>query len=109
MDAEEFWKRLKAEGHLSPELLDELISIYGERGQKAAHALEKMMVKKYRDFVVVVGASREYVVEEDFCTCQDFMYRGKCCWHILAARLAGVCGGYETYDLWYQDSWTGRG
>ncbi|MCU0632439.1 MAG: SWIM zinc finger family protein [Methanolinea sp.] len=107
MDAKEFWKRLKEEGCLSPGLLDEFIQIYGDRGQKALQALEKRMVRRYLDFVVVVGASHEYVVEEDFCTCQDFMYRGKCCWHLLAARLASVCGGYETCDRWYQDSWTG--
>lgn len=108
MDPKTFWSRLKEEGRLSPALMDEFIQIYGDRGHKAMQALEHRMVKKYLDFVVVVGASDEYVVEDDFCNCQDFMYRGKCCWHILAARLAGACGGYETFDLWYQDSWTGR-
>ncbi len=108
MDTEGFWNRLKEEGHLSPALRDEFIRIYGDRGHKALQAIQHGMVKRYLDFIVVVGASGEYVVEEDFCTCQDFMYRGKCCWHILAARLAVACGGCETFDMWYQDVWTGR-
>ena len=109
MDAKEFWTRLRKEGSLSPEMREELIRIYGERGEKALLALDRRMVKKYLDFVVVAGASREYVVEDDFCSCQDFMYRGKCCWHIIAASLAGMCGSFETCDLWYQDSWRTRG
>lgn len=105
MDAKEFWGRLKDEGCLSPHLREELIQVYGDRGEKAALSLEKKMIRKYRDFIVVVGASGEYVVEGDFCTCNDFLFRGKCCWHILAVRLASVCGRIEEYDLWYQDTW----
>lgn len=106
MDAKEFWGRLNDERCVSPQLREELIHLYGERGEKAALSLEKKMIRKYRDFIVVVGASGEYIVEEDFCTCNDFLFRGKCCWHILAFRLASVCGMIEEYDLWYQDTWT---
>lgn len=107
MDAKEFWDTLKGEGCLTPRFREELIHLYGEWGEKAALSLEKKMVKKYRDFMVVVGASGEYIVEGDFCTCHDFMFRGRCCWHILAVRLALLCGGVEEYDLWYQDTWAG--
>lgn len=109
MDAKEFWGRLKDEGFLSPQLREELIRLYGERGEKAALSLEKKMIRKYRDFIVVAGASGEYIVEEDFCTCNDFMFRGKCCGHILAVRLASLCGMMEECDRWYQDTWTRAG
>lgn len=105
MDPAEFWKMLKEEGCLTPRLSEECIRIYGDRGQKALNALKNGMVRKYLDFVVVAGSSHEYIVEEDFCTCQDFVYRGKCCWHLLAARLAGICGGYEPRNEWYQETW----
>lgn len=105
MDAEGFWERLKEEGSLSPGLYEVFLSLYGDRGQRALEALEHRKVRKYRDFVVVLGSSHEYVVEPDFCTCQDFLFRGRCCWHVLAARLADACGSYEVFDQWYQDSW----
>ncbi len=105
MDPEEFWRLLKKEGVLTPRLSDEFVRIYGDRGQKALHALKNGMVRKYLDFVVVAGTSQSYVVEEDFCTCRDFVFRGKCCWHLLAARLARICGGYAEREEWYQDTW----
>jgi len=52
-----------------------------------------------------VGHSDEYIVEDDFCTCSDFLFRGRECWHILAVRIAERTGVYESYDLWYQDVW----
>ncbi len=105
MDPGEFWKLLTGEKCLSPRLLHEFICIYGDRGQKALDAYRSGKVRRYRDFVVVAGSSQEYIVEEDFCTCHDFLFRGKCCWHLLAARLAAACGGYDARDDWYQDIW----
>jgi predicted nucleic acid-binding Zn finger protein len=78
---------------------------YGDRGVKAVEAVFNGNVKRYRDFFVVVGQSGEYIVEDDFCTCPDFAFRGRECWHILAVRIAGLSGRFESYDLWYQDSW----
>jgi predicted nucleic acid-binding Zn finger protein len=105
MDEKELWDAIKSEGCLSPGLREEIIRVHGERGRKALQALDEGQVKRYRDFVVVVGTSGEYIVEEEFCTCQDFLFRGKSCWHLLAARLAALCGGWEVYDLWYQETW----
>lgn len=87
--------------HLRQAALEE----YGERGAKALDAVFNGNVKLYRDFFVVVGQSSEYVVEDDFCTCPDFAFRGRECWHILAVRIARISGRFESYDLWYQDSW----
>jgi predicted nucleic acid-binding Zn finger protein len=102
------WTRLEREKTLSPELADEIVRLYGERGKKAIDAVRKGNVKKYLDFFVVVGRSDEYVVEEELCTCSDFVYRGGECWHRLAVRIARETGEYEEYSLWYHENWTDR-
>ncbi|KUG19489.1 MAG: SWIM zinc finger family protein [Methanomicrobiaceae archaeon] len=97
------WQEIECEEALTPALRDAIIRACGERGRKALRALEECRVKRYLDFYVVVGRGGEYVVEEDFCTCNDFLFRGGECWHILAVRLARRFGLYEPYELWYQD------
>jgi predicted nucleic acid-binding Zn finger protein len=99
------WQTMEEERALSPELRACIEQSYGERGRKALAAVEEGRVKRYRDFFIVVGHSDEYVVEEEFCTCIDFLFRGRECWHILAVRIAERTGQYEAYDLWYQDTW----
>lgn len=103
-----FWARLRKEGRLTGDMRREIEEAFGERGKKALRAVDEGMVKRYWDFFVVVGKSDEYVVEEDFCTCSDFVYRGRHCWHILAVRIAEATGKYEQYPLWYQDTWSNR-
>ncbi|MDN7024471.1 hypothetical protein FGU65_06140 [Methanoculleus sp. FWC-SCC1] len=90
---------------LDPAFRERMVARHGERGRKALRAVEDGRVKRYRDFFVVVGRSSEYVVEADFCTCSDFIFRGRECWHILAVQVAEQTGLYESYDLWYQDTW----
>jgi predicted nucleic acid-binding Zn finger protein len=51
----------------------------------------------------VTGRTAEYVVDEDFCTCSDFMYRGRTCWHLIATRIAIATGQAEQVDGWYTD------
>ncbi|HPZ33241.1 MAG TPA: SWIM zinc finger family protein [Methanoculleus sp.] len=99
------WQEIEREGALTPELRTCIERAYGERGRKALVAVEEGQVKRYRDFFIVVGRSSEYVVESDFCTCSDFLFRGRECWHILAVRIAERTGLYESYDIWYQDTW----
>jgi len=43
------------------------------------------------------------VVDEDFCTCSDFMYRGRTCWHLLAVRIAQETGMFQKIDSWYYE------
>jgi predicted nucleic acid-binding Zn finger protein len=105
----EIWQRLGQEGRLTPEMRRAIATAYGERGMRALAAVDECRVKKYLDFFVVVGRTDEYVVEDDFCTCSDFSFRGRQCWHILAVRIARLTGRYEEYALWYQDSWTKKG
>ncbi|MBP2145584.1 putative nucleic acid-binding Zn finger protein [Methanofollis sp. W23] len=98
----EFWAGVQEAG-LTPETREALRKRYRMRGQKAIEAVESGRVKKYHDFFVVQGRSEEYIVEDDFCTCKDFTYRGRCCWHILAARIAALTGRYTPVNAWYLD------
>ena len=99
------WQKMERGRALTPEFRACIEQAYGERGKKALMAVDNGQVKRYLDFFVVVGHSDEYIVEDDFCTCSDFLFRGRECWHILAVRIAERTGVYESYDLWYQDVW----
>lgn len=98
--------RIAEKRGLDAELRAEIEDEFGPRGKKALAALEAGKVKKYHDFFVVVGRTAEYVVDEDFCTCGDFMYRNRTCWHLIAARLALATGSFEEIDAWYVDRMT---
>jgi predicted nucleic acid-binding Zn finger protein len=86
-----------------PDLQREIEEKYGRKGKTALDAIEAGKVKKYLDFFVVEGRTAAYIVEDDFCTCGDFLYRGRACWHLLAVRIARETGSFETIDRWYQD------
>ncbi|HDD36667.1 MAG TPA: hypothetical protein ENF50_04305, partial [Archaeoglobus veneficus] len=76
-------KAIKA---LDYNLYKALLLNYGKRGEKAFFYLKENRVKKYRDFFVVVG-KEEYIVEDNFCTCNDFQINlkgKKPCAHVLA-------------------------
>lgn len=76
---------------------------YKSRGKKALDIVDQDRVKRYRDFFVVVGDTGEYVVEDDFCSCDDFLHRGGRCAHILAVKVARITGRFELIDLWYHE------
>ena len=104
----DLWQRLREVGRLTPELESEISERFGERGRKAIATVKEGRVKRYCDFFVVVGYHDEYVVEEDFCICRDFLFRGKECSHILAVMIAEATGMYETFALWYVDAMEGE-
>jgi predicted nucleic acid-binding Zn finger protein len=81
----------------------EIEASFGPRGRKALAALDAGKVKKYHDFFVVEGRTAEYVVDEDFCTCNDFLYRGRTCWHLIAVQIAVATGKFTRVDGWYTD------
>jgi predicted nucleic acid-binding Zn finger protein len=62
-----------------------------------------MKVIQYNDFLVVEGSSSNYIVEEDFCDCRDFRFRGIRCKHQKAAILAKANGTVVYVDQFYQD------
>jgi predicted nucleic acid-binding Zn finger protein len=88
---------------LDEELRKEIVEAFGKKGTSALGAIDAGRVKKYLDFFVVEGKTASYIVEDDFCTCGDFLYRGRTCWHLLAVRIARETGGFVTVDAWYQD------
>jgi predicted nucleic acid-binding Zn finger protein len=99
------WKVLEKERRLSPEIRRLIGERCGQRGGKALEIVDEGRVKRYLDFFVVVGSSDEYVVEEEFCTCSDALFRRGECSHVIAVRIAALTGQYEEFPLWYQDSW----
>lgn len=95
---------------LTPENEKRLAREFGSRGKKAIETARSGKVKKYKDFFVVKGSTGDYVVEDDFCTCNDYLYRlsikGGVCYHSIAVRIAKITGEYETIDEWYTDIMT---
>ena len=101
----DLWHRIKEKHVLDITLREEIVATFGDRGKKALAAIDAGKVKQYRDFLVVEGRTAEYVVDEDFCTCRDFLYRGTTCWHLLAVRIAMGANLVKLVDGWYQDRW----
>ena len=99
----DIWQRLAEKKSLDPPLRAEIEAECGPRGRKALAAIDEGKIKKYLDFFVVTGRTADYIVDEDFCTCRDFMYRGRTCWHLLAVRIAQMTGTFVPVDSWYQD------
>ena len=101
----DIWHRIEEKNELDESLREEIVAAFGARGRKALAAIDAGKVKKYLDFFVVEGRTAEYVVDEDFCSCRDFLYRGRTCWHLLAVRIALGADLAESVDGWYQDRW----
>ncbi len=104
----DLWQRLAEKKILDSSLRLEIEEVLGTRGKKALVALDAGKIKKYLDFFVVEGRTAEYVVDEDFCTCSDFLYRGRTCWHLLAVRIAQETGTIRHINSWYQDTWKNK-
>jgi predicted nucleic acid-binding Zn finger protein len=104
------WERaLAREAELTPELVERITEIHGDRGRQAIEAVGEQRVKEYRDFTVVVGHEAEYVVENDGCTCKDTEYNldstdpEQLCWHAIAVRIARALDVTDEHDMWYSD------
>jgi predicted nucleic acid-binding Zn finger protein len=99
----DLWQRLADNPVLDESLRSAIETELGPRGKKALAALDAGKIKKYHDFFVVEGRTAEYVVDEDFCTCGDFLFRNRTCWHLIAVRVATATGRFERVDGWYTD------
>ena len=92
---------------LTPDNEKRLAREFGSRGRKAIETVRSGKVKKYKDFFVVKGTTGDYIVEDDFCTCNDYLYRlsikGGVCYHSIAVRIAKATGDYEEIGQWYTD------
>ena len=110
MSAVDEWEATLADaGELTPEAVDRIVGVHGDRGQKAIEAVGEGRVKEYRDFTVVVGHEDEYIIEDDRCECPDASYNldvddpDELCWHAIAARIARAIDATEEHDMWYSD------
>ncbi|MFH0968703.1 MAG: SWIM zinc finger family protein [Methanobacteriota archaeon] len=80
-----------------------IVAYYKGRGKKALDIVDQSRVKRYRDFFVVSGDTAEYVVEDDYCSCEDYLHRGGSCAHILAVKIVRATGRYPLIDQWYYE------
>ena len=99
----DIWEQLRERHELDAEVRGKIVAAFGRKGTSALDAIDAGRVKKYLDFFVVEGKTAVYIVEDDFCTCGDFLYRGRNCWHLFAVRIARETGRFETIDRWYQE------
>jgi predicted nucleic acid-binding Zn finger protein len=106
---DEWVAMLEASGALTPEAVDRIVSVHGDRGQQAIEAVGEQRVKEYRDFTIVVGHDDEYVVEDGGCDCPDASYNldpedpEQLCWHAIAVRIAQAIDETDEHDMWYSD------
>ena len=100
----DIWERLRTRPELDEEVRGKIVEAFGRKGTSALGAIDAGRVKKFLDFFVVEGKTADYIVEDDFCTCGDFLYRGRTCWHLLAVRIARETGRVVTVDQWYQET-----
>jgi predicted nucleic acid-binding Zn finger protein len=100
----DLWLRLHDRHGLDAALRREIEESFGRKGRSALDAIDTGRVKKYLDFFVVEGKTAAYIVEDDFCTCGDFLFRGRACWHLLAVRIAKETGLFLSIDRWYQET-----
>ncbi|ELZ04051.1 hypothetical protein [Natrialba asiatica] len=106
----ERWQaRLEETSELTPELVDRISRLHGDRGVQAIEAVGENRVKTYRDFTIVVGYDDEYIVEDGGCTCKDSEFNldaddpTDLCWHVLAVAIARRVGYVDYHDMWYSD------
>jgi Uncharacterized metal-binding protein len=104
------WQTALAEaGELSPDLVDRITDVHGDRGVRAIEAVSEGRVKQYRDFTVVVGHREEYVVENGGCTCKDSEYNldardpTQLCWHTLAVAIAERVDAVDHHHMYYSE------
>lgn len=106
---EEWRAELELVGELTPEVVERIVSLHGDRGKRAIEAVGERRVKEYLDFTVVVGHSEEYIIEEGRCSCKDARYNldrddpNQRCWHELAALIATYTDTLDHHELWYTE------
>lgn len=110
MGAFEAWTaELEDTGELTPDIVERIVSLHGDRGARAIEAVGERRVKQYLDFTVVVGHSEEYVIEAGRCSCKDARYNldrddpSQRCWHELAVLIARYTEALDHHDLWYTE------
>jgi predicted nucleic acid-binding Zn finger protein len=98
------WRNICGRKILDEPARTAILEEFGDRGAKALDAIDKRRVKRYLDFFIVEGKTARYIVDDDFCTCSDFLYRGRICWHRIAMRIARETETFEPVKEWYQET-----
>jgi predicted nucleic acid-binding Zn finger protein len=100
---------IRAEGTLSTNHVNALVTKFGQRVNKALEALSESRIKKYvfqpsgRIVWIVVGKERDYLVMPagGYCSCDDFYYQfdhGHVCYHMIAQKLAESVGRFDLFE-----------
>lgn len=101
MPTEEFSKKkkklfekLKSADELNEDLEEEIISVYGDRGERAIKVVKENRVRKQNGSWLVEGREEEYEVVRSHCSCYDYVLNivtGKTevdmCYHALAKNI----------------------
>ena len=100
---------VQAERQITKAHRRKLLSMFGQRLERALEALGECRVKKYvfqpsgRIVWIVVGKEREYLVMPavEYCTCDDFYFQfhqGHLCYHIIAQKLAEATSKFDLVE-----------
>ncbi|KXB00305.1 hypothetical protein AKJ42_01070 [candidate division MSBL1 archaeon SCGC-AAA261C02] len=88
------FKHLKNSSELTEELADEIIDVYGSRGERAIKVIKNNGVRKEEDRWFVQGREDEYEIVQNHCSCYDYVLNivtGKAgvnmCYHALAKTI----------------------
>lgn len=110
MSSVQEWRdALEEAGELTPVVVQQILDVHGDRGQRAIEAVTERRVKEYKDFTVVVGHEDEYIVEGGECTCKDSEYNldpadpTQRCWHAIAVDIADALDIVDHHEMWYAD------
>ncbi len=102
----DLWQQLREKKALDDALRAGIVAEFGTRGTKALDAIDEQARKiKISRFLCRHRVTGEHVVSENVCTCRDFAFRQKPCWHLIAVRIAEATGMFESIDAWYQENW----
>lgn len=90
----ELFKDLKSAEGLDEELEEEIVEVYGSRGEKAIEVIKNSGVREEDGRWYVQGSEDEYEIVQSYCSCYDYVLNvatGKAgvdmCYHALAKNI----------------------
>ncbi|MBC7218674.1 MAG: hypothetical protein H5T49_00860 [Hadesarchaea archaeon] len=102
---EQLFKRLQASSVLSPEMEEQIIEVYQNRGKRAIEAIKGGRVIKRGQRWFVRGKNDEYEVVKNFCTCTDYVMNISTekanvdmCYHALAKNICQALNSYYVVE-----------
>lgn len=93
-DKKNLFEKLKSARDLDEDLENEIIDVYGSRGERAIEVIKSDRVRKEGDSWFVKGREEEYEIVKSYCSCYDYVLNiatGKAdvdmCYHALAKNI----------------------